>query len=164
MLWRRGKTNKADSWKATTNTIKICPIYIQRSSTCNTKSKTSSSKTPSGLKQRYEMSSVVISPTDTNTDRRAKGFRNNINDGLSAYAKMCNLMQVKILLLFTFQMPATANKSDLLYKIFHKDFPLDANTCSTVLGGSGKSYFPYNILTRIYLDVFEIRHPIIGIL
>lgn len=54
----------------------------------------------------------------------------------------------------------TTNRSDLLYKVFNKDFPLNANTCSMVLGGSGsgKSFFSYNILMKIYLDVFDIQH------
>ncbi len=54
----------------------------------------------------------------------------------------------------------TTNRSDLLYKVFNKNFPLNANTCSMVLGGSGsgKSFFSYNILMRIYLDNFDIQH------
>lgn len=55
------------------------------------------------------------------------------------------------------------NPADLLSRIFHKDYPLNANTLSIVVGGagSGKSYFCYNILLPIYLDHFDIYNLII---
>lgn len=56
------------------------------------------------------------------------------------------------------------NKSDLLYKIYDPAFPLNSNTCSIVLGGSGsgKSYFTYNILLKVYLEKFDIQHLFIA--
>lgn len=50
--------------------------------------------------------------------------------------------------------------ADLLSVIYDKEFPLNNNTLSCVLGGagSGKSYFCYNVLTPIYLDKFNIHH------
>lgn len=59
---------------------------------------------------------------------------------------------------------AKRNKSDLQYKLFDSSFPLNSNTCSIVLGGSGsgKSYFSYNILLRIYLEYFDIQHLLIS--
>lgn len=53
--------------------------------------------------------------------------------------------------------------ADLLSKVFNEAYPLNNHTVSIILGGSGsgKSYFCYNILTKIYLDNFDIFHLII---
>lgn len=53
--------------------------------------------------------------------------------------------------------------SDLLSKIFHEDYPLNNNTLSIIIGGSGsgKSYFCYNVLTPLYIENFDIFHLLI---
>lgn len=53
--------------------------------------------------------------------------------------------------------------ADLLSTIFDKTYPLNNHTVSIILGGSGsgKSYFCYNVLTKIYLDNFNIFHLLI---
>lgn len=50
--------------------------------------------------------------------------------------------------------------ADLLSNIFNEEYPLNNHTVSIILGGagSGKSYFCYNILTKIYLDNFDVYH------
>lgn len=63
-------------------------------------------------------------------------------------------------------MPNNNNKkdpADLLSKIFDESYPLNNHTVSVILGGSGsgKSYFCYNILTKIYLDNFDVFHLLI---
>lgn len=55
------------------------------------------------------------------------------------------------------------NPADLLSKIYDPEYPLNANTLSIIVGGagSGKSYFCYNVLARIYLDHFDVYHFLI---
>lgn len=60
-------------------------------------------------------------------------------------------------------MSGKRDPADLLSKIFDRTYPLNNHTVSVILGGSGsgKSYFCYNILTKIYLDNFDVFHLLI---